>query len=158
MVQLVPLGAGLALQSRLPAKAERLRGPVDLTGKVLGLAAVVSILANQFRMLATIRPLGFAAMIALLAASLALGWIAGGPSPSSRRATAMATCLRNVGVGLVIAAASFPGSPAVSAAMAYGIVEIAGGLAVAWWWGRTAGSGGVGSRAYPGSGWVTGPA
>ena len=36
---------------------------------------------------------------------------------------ALTTALRNVGVGLVIVTGNFAGTPAVSAALAYGIVE-----------------------------------
>jgi bile acid:Na+ symporter, BASS family len=71
-----------------------------------------------------------------LIASLAFGWLAGGPDPAGRKTVALTTSLRNVGVGLVIATGSFAGTPAVSAALAYGIVEIIGSLALALWWGR----------------------
>jgi BASS family bile acid:Na+ symporter len=49
---------------------------------------------------------------------------------------ALTTSLRNVGLGLVIVTGNFGGTPAVSAALAYGIVEVLGSLAVALWWGR----------------------
>jgi BASS family bile acid:Na+ symporter len=54
----------------------------------------------------------------------------------SRRAVALTTALRNVGLGLVIVTGNFGGTPAVSAALAYGIVEVLGSRAVALWWGR----------------------
>ena len=40
------------------------------------------------------------------------------------------------GLGLVIVAGNFAGPPAVSAALAYGIVEVLGSLVVALWWAR----------------------
>jgi BASS family bile acid:Na+ symporter len=40
-------------------------------------------------------------------------------------------------VGLVIVTSSFPGTPAVSAVLAYGIVAVLGSLLLALWWGRT---------------------
>jgi BASS family bile acid:Na+ symporter len=136
VAQLIPLAIGLALRERLPALAIRMEGPAKLAAKVLGSLAVGSILVAQFSMLATIRATGFAGMLALLAASLAFGWLAGGPDRGGRTALALATSLRNVGVGLVIATTTFAGTPAVSAALAYGIVEILGSLLVAVWWGR----------------------
>ncbi len=136
VVQIIPLCVGLAVRRQFPGAAARLQGPANLVGRALGLAAVASVLVAQHRMLTAIRPAGFAGMMALLAASLALGWLAGGPGPGVRRATAMATSLRNVGVGLVIATGSFAGTPAAPAALAYGIVEILGSLALALWWGR----------------------
>ena len=136
LVQLVPLGIGLAVRRWLPASADRLQDPANLVGRVLGLAAVGSILIAHSRMLTAIRPTSFAGMVALLVASLAAGWLAGGPDCGGRKAGALTTSLRNVGVGLVIATGSFAGTQAVSAALAYGIVEIVGSLLVALWWGR----------------------
>jgi BASS family bile acid:Na+ symporter len=136
LVQLVPLGVGLAVHQWFPSLAARLRGPANLVGRVLGLLAVGSILVAHFRMMMAIRPVAFAGMLALLIASLASGWFAGGPDPGGRKAVALATSLRNVGVGLVIATGSFPGTPAASAALAYGIVEIIGSLVLAIAWGR----------------------
>jgi BASS family bile acid:Na+ symporter len=107
--------------------------------------AVGSILVAQFRMLMAIRPASFAGMLALLIASLASGWSACGPDRGSRKAVALATSLRNVGVGLVIAMGSFAGTPAVSAGLAYGIIEIVGSVLLALMWGRsTATSGPLG--------------
>ena len=112
LVQLVPLGIGLAVQRWFPILATRLRNPANLVGRALGLVAVGSILVAQLRMLMAIRPASFAGMLALLIASLASGWSAGGPDRGNRKAVALATSLRNVGVGLVIATGSFAGTPA----------------------------------------------
>jgi BASS family bile acid:Na+ symporter len=49
---------------------------------------------------------------------------------------ALTTSLRNVGVGLVIAAGNFAGTAAVTATLAYGIFEIIGSLLLALAWGR----------------------
>ncbi len=40
----------------------------------------------------------------------------------------LTTLLRNVGVGLVIATSNFPGTAAMTATLAYGLLEIAGSL------------------------------
>jgi BASS family bile acid:Na+ symporter len=136
VAQLIPLGIGLAVRQSFPMLAARLQNPANRLGRILGLVVVGSILVVQFRMLTTIRPIAFAGMLALLIGSLASGWWVAGPDRECRKAVAMATALRNVGVGLVIATGSFPGTPAVSAALAYGIVEIVGSLLVAMWWAR----------------------
>ena len=136
LVQFVPLCVGLAVPRWSPTLAARLQNPATLVGRALGLVAVGSILIARFRMLTAIRPSGFAGMVVLLIASLASGWFAGGPDRMDRKAVALATSLRNVGVGLVIATGSFAGTPAVSAALAYGIVEIVGSLLLAMMWGR----------------------
>jgi bile acid:Na+ symporter, BASS family len=84
------------------------------------------ILATQFSMPADIRVRGFVGMLILLVASLVIGWLAGGGGREVRSTMALTTALRNVGVGLVIVTANFSGTPAVSAALAYGIVEVLG--------------------------------
>jgi BASS family bile acid:Na+ symporter len=80
---------------------------------------------------------GFVGMLILLAASLLIGWLAGGSGSDNRKTMALTTALRNVGVGLVIVTGgNFAGTPAESAALAYGIVEVFGSLLVALCWGR----------------------
>jgi BASS family bile acid:Na+ symporter len=136
VTQLLPLLLGLLVRHRRAQLADRLLAPLELVSKVLNLGVAGLILGSQFRMLAEIPHAGFVGMLILLAASLIIGWLAGAPGRDSRRAVALTTSLRNVGLGLVIVTGNFGGTPAVSAALAYGIVEVLGSLAVALWWGR----------------------
>jgi bile acid:Na+ symporter, BASS family len=138
ITQLAPLLVGLTLKHRYPQLAERLLGPLELISKILNLSVAGLILATQFQMLAEIRFRGFVGMLLLLAASLAIGWLAGGAGRDNRRTMALTTALRNVGLGLVIVTGNFAGTPAVSAALAYGIVEVFGSLLLALWWGSRA--------------------
>jgi bile acid:Na+ symporter, BASS family len=134
--QLLPLLLGLVVRHRRPQVADRLLAPLELVSKLLNLAVAGLILGTQFRMLAEIPVAGFAGMLILLFASLAIGWLAGGPERDDRRTMALTTSLRNVGLGLVIVTGNFAGTPAVSAALAYGIVEVLGSLVAALWWAR----------------------
>jgi bile acid:Na+ symporter, BASS family len=136
LTQLLPLLLGLVVGHWRPRLAERLLSPFELVSKILSLSVAGLILATQFRMLSEIRIRGFVGMLVLLAATLAIGWLAGGPGHDRRKTMALTTALRNVGVGLVIVTGNFAGTPAVSAALAYGIVEVAGALLLALWWGR----------------------
>ena len=136
VTQLLPLLLGLAVRHRRPQLADRLVPPLELVSKMLNLGVAGLILGTQFSMLASIPLAGFAGMLILLLASLVIGWLAGGPQRDDRRTTALTTSLRNVGLGLVIVTGNFSGTPAVSAALAYGIVEVLGSLAVALWWAR----------------------
>jgi BASS family bile acid:Na+ symporter len=138
ITQLLPLLLGLLVRHRYPQLADRLANPLELVSKVLSLSVVVLILATQFQMLASIRARGFAGMLILLLGSLVIGWLAGGSGREDRRTMALTTALRNVGVGLVIVTGNFAGTPAVSAALAYGILEVLGSLLVALWWRRSA--------------------
>ena len=132
--QLLPLLFGLLVRHWRPQLAKRLLSPLELVSKVLSLTAVGLILGSQFQMLMEIRVRGFVGMLILLAASLVIGWLAGGSRREDRKTTALTTALRNVGVGLVIVTGNFAGTPAVSAALAYGILEVVGSLFVALWW------------------------
>jgi BASS family bile acid:Na+ symporter len=134
--QLLPLLVGLTVKHRRPQLADRLLAPLELVSKVLNLSVAGLILGTQFSMLMDISIAGFAGMLILLVASLVIGWIAGGPGMDDRRTMALTTSLRNVGLGLVIVTGNFAGTPAVSAALAYGIVEVLGSLVVALWWAR----------------------
>src|SRR5262245_41560096 len=134
--QLLPLLVGLTVKHRRPQFADRLLAPLELVSKVLNLGVAGLILGTQFGMLMDISIAGFAGMLILLVASLIIGWLAGGPKGDDRRTMALTTSLRNVGLGLVIVTGNFAGTPAVSAALAYGIVEVLGSLTVALWWAR----------------------
>jgi BASS family bile acid:Na+ symporter len=136
--QLVPLCVGVAVRQRCPTLADRLRKPANLASKVLNLVAVGLILVTQSQLLTEIRPRGFVGMLALLIASWAAGWLLGGPATDSRTAMTLTTSLRNVGVGLVIATSAFAGTPAVTAALAYGLFAVVGSLLLALGWARRA--------------------
>src|SRR5438552_11523004 len=134
VTQLIPLCVGVAVRQWGPLLAERLQKPANLVSKVLNLVVVGLILATQFRLLTEIRPRGFVGMLALLIASWGAGWLLGGRLADMRKALTLTTALRNVGVGLVIASSAFAGTPAVTAALAYGLVAVVGTalLAVTW--------------------------
>src|SRR4029453_14118725 len=101
-----------------PQGADRLLAPLELVSKLLNLAVAGLILGTQFRMLMEIPVAGFAGMLILLVASLAIGWLAGGPERNDRRTMALTTSLRNVGLGLVIVPGNFARTPPVSRALA----------------------------------------
>lgn len=137
-VQILPLGAGLAVRHYRPIWADRLMGPANRLGKALNASAVVLILAADYPLLMEIELKGLIGMLLLLAASLVAGWLLGGRGPGFRKTMALTTALRNVGVGLVIVTGAFAGTPAVTAALAYGLVGVLGslGLALVWGWRR----------------------
>jgi BASS family bile acid:Na+ symporter len=134
--QLLPLGIGIAVRKWRPILADRLQGPGNLASKILNALTVCVILVAQFNLLMEIRAGAYLGMLLLLVASWAAGWLFGGPDTSIRKTMALTTALRNVGVGLVIATGSFAGTPAVTAALVYGLIEIAGSLLLALAWGR----------------------
>jgi bile acid:Na+ symporter, BASS family len=136
--QLAPLCVGIGLRLQRPALAARLLPAANLISKVLNLATIGLILAVQFRLFLEIRPIAFVGMFALLLASLTAGWLLGGPTVEGRKTMALTTSLRNAGVSMVIAAGSFPGTQALTAVLAYALIEVIGSLALAIWWRRQA--------------------
>jgi bile acid:Na+ symporter, BASS family len=136
--QLLPLSAGLAARLWRPNLADRLKKPCDILNSALMLITFVLVLIVYYRVLLGIRIIAFAAMMAISLASLAVGWISGGPDRDTRKAVALTTSFRNAGVGMVIAAGSFAGTPVLSAVVAYTLVSTVGTVAPALWWGKHA--------------------
>jgi BASS family bile acid:Na+ symporter len=138
LFQVLPLCVGLAIRQWCPALAERLKKPASLLSIVLNLVTLGIILIVQYRMLIEIPFRAFVGMFILVIASAFAGWLLGGPGSANRKAMAMATSVRNVGVSLVIATASFPGTKAVTAATAFALFQTIVMALVALCWGRLA--------------------
>ncbi|WP_374547898.1 bile acid:sodium symporter family protein [Rhodoblastus sp.] len=139
VTQLLPLAAGVAIGAWRPELADRLAGPSKRVSLILNLATVGLIVVVQHKLLLDIRPMAYAGMLALTLASVGAGWALGGGCAGRRVAMAFSTGVRNVGVSLVIATASFPGTAAVTAALAYALFQTFVLAALAFVWGRLAG-------------------
>jgi BASS family bile acid:Na+ symporter len=138
VTQLLPLGVGLWLRRGYPALSDRLKKPFARLSTLLNIALIATIVAVHFRALADIRVAGYLGMVALVIASAGAGWIVGGPGRDARKTLAVTTSMRNVGVSLVIASSSLPGTLAVTAATAYALVQTVTMVAVVTAWGRRA--------------------
>ncbi len=136
VTQLLPLFLGMTVRWRRPELAARLLKPARILSMILNLAMIALILSVQFSTLLAIRPRGFVGMLALVLAALAAGWLLGMPGSGNRRAMAITTSVRNVGVGLVIATGSFPGTAAVTATLAFALFQTVVLALVALIWGR----------------------
>jgi BASS family bile acid:Na+ symporter len=134
--QLLPLCAGMAVRHWRPKLATRLSKPANRLSTILSLSMIVLILAVHYPTLLAIRPRGYVGMLALVASALAAGWLLGLPKSGYRKALAITTSVRNVGVSLVIATSSFPGTPAVTATLAFGLFQTIVMALVAAGWGR----------------------
>ena len=80
-------------------------------------------------------------MLSLVAASMGAGWLLGETGSENRKAMGFSTSVRNVAVSLVVATASFPGTPAVTAAVVYGLLQTVTLAVTAMAWGRLGASG-----------------
>lgn len=135
VAQILPLAVGLGIRHWATYVASRIAKPVGLLANVLLLTVVVLMLVKEFDTLEMIQLRGWIGMLLLLAASLGIGWICGGPGRATRRSMSLTTGIRNAAVALVIVANNFAGSLAVSAVVAYALVSIFGSLGCAFLFG-----------------------
>jgi predicted Na+-dependent transporter len=98
--------------------------PVGLVGNLLLVIVVALVLVQQYESLASVRPRGWMAMAILLAATIGIGWVCGGPVRTTRKALAVTTGVRNAAVALVIVSGNFADTSAVTAVVAYALVSI----------------------------------
>jgi BASS family bile acid:Na+ symporter len=131
IAQLLPLAIGQVIRHRAPKLTERIAKPIGLLANLLLLVVIVLVLVKEFETLGLIRLRGWCGMLLLLASSLGIGWLCGGPTRATRKSLALTTGARNVAVGLVIVSNNFAGTPAVSALVAYSLVSILGTLGCA---------------------------
>jgi len=138
MTQLLPLAIGLLVRHKRPQLAQRLQKPANALTGLLSLIVFALVIGLQFQTLQQIRARGSLGICILILLCLLAGWFLAGPPTATRRAMALTTAARNIGVALVIATASFPGSAAVTAVVIFGIFQILLLLAVALAIGRLA--------------------
>jgi BASS family bile acid:Na+ symporter len=131
VAQMLPLAVGLSIHHWAPKLTQWVVRPLGMLANILLLVLVGLIVATQYETLTAIRLRGWAGTGLLLLASLAIGWLCGGPEVATRKALAVTTAARNVAVGLVIVTSNFAGTPAVTALVAYGLVSILGALCFA---------------------------
>jgi len=135
--QLLPLCAGLALRWKRPGLALKLEGPAKRLSMLLNLLVFGFILYVQWHILTSIRPGEFLRMFLLVLATFVIGWAMGGSNVRTRRAMTASTAVRNVGIALVIATGSFPGTAAVTSAFAYAVFQTVLLALVVLAWGKT---------------------
>lgn len=134
--QLLPLLIGLIIRRQRPNLADRIQRPANRLSMFLNLALLATIVIAQFTLLIGIPMRAFAGMTVLLAAMLAVGWLSGGSGSANRKTMAIVTSVRNAGVCLVIASSSFPGTPAVTAVLVYGLFQTIALALIALAWGK----------------------
>jgi BASS family bile acid:Na+ symporter len=113
-----------------------LKNPAGRLSVVLNFCVLGLILFVHFPMLSGIRGKAFAGMLALVIASMTAGWLLGESGTNNRKAMGFSTSVRNVAVSLVIATGSFPDTPAVTSAVAYGLFQTVVLACLAAMWGR----------------------
>jgi bile acid:Na+ symporter, BASS family len=123
LAQILPLAIGLGINHLAPKLTHRIAKPVDILANLLLLCVVIVVLVKEYEQLGLVRLRGWVGMHLLLAISLSIGWVCGGPGRATRKAFALTAGPRNVPVALVIVATNFAGTPAVTAVVAYALLS-----------------------------------
>ena len=109
LLQMAPFLAGKLLRRRRPAIADRVSRPAHVASFALLVAIIAFVVAHRdLGMLWHLQPRDWLSVLLCAALSLALGWLAGGRTPSVRRSFALSADARNLGLALVIATLAFP--------------------------------------------------
>jgi BASS family bile acid:Na+ symporter len=107
---LFPLMSGLALSRWANPLAVRLRKPVSACSGISFVLVAIITMGQKSGATKQIGMNGVMAMLLLIAASMVIGWILGGPDRGTRRVLTVNTSMRNVALGLAIASRSFHGA------------------------------------------------
>jgi BASS family bile acid:Na+ symporter len=107
---LLPLLAGLALNRWANPIALRLRKSVSACAGISFVVVTVITMGVKSAATKQIGVNGLLAMLLLIAASMVIGWMLGGPDRSTRRVLTVNTSMRNVALALAIASRSFAGA------------------------------------------------
>lgn len=125
LFQLLPLVLGAVVAERSPAAAVKLTRPVDLVflASVLVLFGILG--PRLIRDIGSVfGSNGILATLLIVVLSVATGWLLGGPQEEYRRTLGIGTALRNVGLAVLVATQSFPGTQAPAAVLTYLVVQL----------------------------------
>jgi BASS family bile acid:Na+ symporter len=128
LTMLLPLAAGMALRYRWERGSILLRPVVATISNISMLAAVALLIGLNFRsMLGTFGSGAVVIAIVFVSASLVVGYLLGGTSPTTRSVLGLGTGQRNIAAALLVATQNFPTEPGVVVML---LVSTFAGLAV----------------------------
>jgi BASS family bile acid:Na+ symporter len=108
VLMLVPLAVGLFVKARYADTAATLQPTVNqVSTTALVFLVVLMLVLNVQTLLGVIGTGALFAFVVLIAASLAVGWLLGGPGADTRPVVGLGTAQRNVSAALVVGAANF---------------------------------------------------
>ncbi|MEX0956212.1 MAG: bile acid:sodium symporter family protein [Rhizobiaceae bacterium] len=135
-----PLVLGMIINSRFPAVAARMRGPMRIVSMIIFAAFVIGALAANWQYF--LEYVGLVAGLVLLHNAVALGggygiaWL-GGLDEYDRRAVSIETGIQNSGLGLILIFNFFGGLGGMAIVAAWwGVWHILSGFALAAWFNR----------------------
>lgn len=123
--QIVPLLLGMLIAQRAPAAAGKLDKPLTA---VFGLCVLTLFVILGPTLLKSVTSVygsyGMLTALLIVLFSLGIGWLLGGSDPRYRHTLAIGTALRNIGLALLIATLSFPGTVAGAMVLAYFLIQV----------------------------------
>jgi len=130
----LPLAAGVVIRHCRPQIGHRLLRPCEVISEAAGTISLIFVTVVEFQ---TIRQTGGRALfvMALLSElSFFAGYFLSGPDRAARFVVGVGTANRNIALALLVAVASFPGTPIVAAVVANGLLLIGLGLLHVGFW------------------------
>jgi BASS family bile acid:Na+ symporter len=124
----LPMALGMIVRHLSPAWAHRLTRPAEFVSQATGALSLAFVTVVESGTIAAVGTRSLLVMAALFEISLLLGYAIGGSSPRQRRVVALGTSNRNIALAILLAVASFPGTPVVGTVVANGLVLIFLGL------------------------------
>jgi bile acid:Na+ symporter, BASS family len=108
VLMLVPLAAGLLLRAGRPGAADRIRPAIGVLSNLSMVLVVLLTIAAHFKsVLSVFGTFGVLAAIVYTVVCIGIGWLLGGPGPSTRRVLALGTAQRNAAAAFVVAGQNF---------------------------------------------------
>lgn len=121
--QLLPLGLGMAVRRLAPAHSARFEPVLHRVAGILLVLLIVLALANIWRPVVTAGFRVTSAIVLVTLLALTVGHVLGGPEPTTRTATAVASSLRNAGLALLVAALNKAQPAVVATVLAYFVIS-----------------------------------
>jgi BASS family bile acid:Na+ symporter len=121
---LLPLLLGRALARWAGGLARALDKPVAWCAAVSFPVAILLTMEVKSAATRTVGVPALAALLLLVLGGMLIGWLLGGPDTGTRRVLATSTGMRNAGVALLVALASFPDSDVAQAVLAFSALMV----------------------------------
>ena len=134
LVQTSPLLVGVAVNSHREKISDRLQKPLSAAANILAVVVIALIIVTNWGKLSEVDWRMLTAVALLLLASLAFGWLLGGPTLLTRRVLAFVTSARNVAVALLVADTTFPQTDADVSIMVFAVTMLIADIALAAYW------------------------
>lgn len=133
VVQLLPLGLGIAVRKFGAALAARLEPRLRQIAMALLVVAVVLVLIDVWETTVTAGWRSLAAVVLTIAGALLVGHLLGGPEPAMRTAVAITSAARNPGLALLVATVNDAAPPVVATILAYLVISVFALIPYVYW-------------------------